>query len=68
MDYLLPLVSVFLYLILEVKDRSVFGFIKRDSRGREKISLIVKVLDKWCILLKTSSESLPYLYLDKQVR
>lgn len=73
MDHLLPLVSVFFYVILKFGSESELEMKKRKKlrereRHIERISLIVKVLDKQCVLMKTSPESMPYLCLAKQVK
>lgn len=73
MDHLLPLVSVFFYVILKFGSESELELKKRKKlrereRYIERIPLIVKVLDKQCVLMKTSPESMPYLCLAKQVK
>ena len=73
MDHVLPLVSVLFYVILKFGSESKLELKKRKKlrereRHVERIPLIVKVLDKQCVLMKTSPESMPYLCLAKQVK
>lgn len=56
-------------MILKSGSKSVLGMIEKGREGKRlRIPLIVKVLDKQCVLMKTFPESLSYLCLAKQVK